>query len=253
MFERLFSIAKPKPSHFDLMHAGVAYKVTLKRAAAARRFTLRVRSASRDVVLTVPVRSSLVAAREFAERHLDWIQNRLAQLPQQVLLLPGARVPVRGVDHLIVHRPGFRKTVWIEANQSSGLADAAMLLCVTGEAEHIERRVRDYLKRQARTDIEAAVRHHTRTIGKVASNVTLRDTTSRWGSCTSRGSLNFSWRLILAPGYVLDYLAAHEVAHLVHMNHSAQFWELTAKLAPGWSRAEAWLKSQGAALHRFDN
>ena len=253
MFERLFGNTRPKPTHIDLMHGGIAYKVTLKRAASARRFTLRVRSASRDVVLTVPVRSSLVAARAFAERHLDWIEKRLAQLPQPIRFVPGARIPVRGVEHLVVHRPGLRKTVWIEANPDGRSSAATMLLCVAGEVGHIERRIRDYLKREAKADIEAAVRHHTTTIGKVARNITLRDTTSRWGSCSSKGSLNFSWRLILAPGYVLDYLAAHEVAHLVHMNHSDQFWALTARLAPGWMRAETWLKGHGIGLYRFDS
>jgi predicted metal-dependent hydrolase len=81
--------------------------------------------------------------------------------------------------------------------------------------------------------------------------VGLRDTTSRWGSCSSQGSLNFSWRLILAPAYVLDYLAAHEVAHLVHMNHSARFWKLTRKLCAETDRAEAWLKAHGKDLHRY--
>ena len=84
-----------------------------------------------------------------------------------------------------------------------------------------------------------------------AESVTLRDTTSRWGSCTAQGALNFSWRLIMAPPFVLDYLAAHEVAHLVHHDHSARFWTLTRRLAPETDRAEAWLRAQGASLHRY--
>ena len=247
MFGRLFAAKPEAQTHIDLLHDGVAYKIQLKRAPSARKFTLRVRSASRDVVMTVPSKSSLRAATEFAERNAAWIESRLKKLPATIRFLPGETIPVRGIDHVIAHRPAVRKTVWIEMDRSS----VQLLLCVSGEANHTERRIMDYLQREARRDIEAAVKFHAGKIGKSVSQITLRDTTSRWGSCSSRGSLNFSWRLILAPGFVLDYLAAHEVAHLVHMDHSSRFWSLTASLVPDYARAEVWLKTHGAALHRF--
>ena len=125
------------------------------------------------------------------------------------------------------------------------------LICVSGELPHIARRVADFLKREARKDLEAAVARHAARLSVKPRGVVLRDTASRWGSCSSTGRLNFSWRLILAPPYVLDYLAAHEVAHIVHMNHSPLFWKLTRRLFPETERAEAWLKTHGAALHRF--
>ena len=251
MFGRLFAQKPDTQTHIDLVHGGVAYKIMLKRNLTARKFTLRVRSASRDVVLTIPARSSLIAAREFVERHSGWIESRLQKLPQPISFRTGETIPLRGVDHLICHRPNIRKTIWIEANLAGSVTDPALLICVSGEIEHIERRIQDFLKREAKRDIEAAVRCHTSKIGKSARKITVRDTTSRWGSCSSKGSLNFSWRLILAPGYVLDYLAAHEVAHLVHMDHSQKFWTLTRNLAPQTQKAEAWLKSHGASLHRF--
>jgi predicted metal-dependent hydrolase len=105
--------------------------------------------------------------------------------------------------------------------------------------------------REARRDIEAAVARHAGKLGVSPRRITLRDTTSRWGSCSSTGALNFSWRLIMAPSYVLDYLAAHEVAHLVHMNHSPAFWKILGKLSAHVERAEAWLKINGAGLLRF--
>ena len=117
------------------------------------------------------------------------------------------------------------------------------MLCVAGEAPHIARRVGDFLKREARKDLEAAVARHAYRLGVAPRKIALRDTSSRWGSCSSTGGLNFSWRLILAPPFVLDYLAAHEVAHIVHMNHSPMFWKLTHRLFPETERAEAWLKS----------
>ncbi len=233
-----------------LSHAGETFKVELKRVASAQRFTLRVRNATRDVVLTMPARGSVHTARDFAERHAAWIGARLKRLPQPVPFAPGSIIPLRGINHVIVHRPDMRGTVWVEPYMGRD-ACAMLALCVAGEAPHVARRVSDYLKKQAKLDIEAAVTQHTKTIGRPARSITLRDTTSRWGSCTAAGALNFSWRIILAPAYVLDYLAAHEVAHLIHMNHGKRFWALTHKLAPQTERAEAWLKAHGASLHRY--
>ncbi|GAB4066155.1 M48 family metallopeptidase [Ancylobacter sonchi] len=220
--------------------------VTLRRDARARRYTLRVRAATRDVVLTMPARGSLKEAIAFAERHTGWIAVRLAQLPVVVAFTPGATVPLRGVPHVIVHRPGQRGTVWTEAG-----ADDAPLLCVAGEVAHVARRVADFLKREARRDLTEASRRHAAALGVSISRITLRDTASRWGSCSSTGALSYSWRLILAPPEVLDYLAAHEVAHRREMNHGPRFWATVDRLFPRRHEAEAWLKRRGAELHRF--
>ncbi|MBV9395343.1 MAG: M48 family metallopeptidase [Methylobacteriaceae bacterium] len=243
----------PRPgraSSLEIRHDGSTYKVVLKRVASARRYTLRVKNVTGEVVLTMPIRGSLKEAQAFAERQGAWIGARLRRLPQAIPFAPGATIPLRGVAHEIVHRPGRRGTVWIEAPEAQ-FPEGQAALCVAGDRAHVERRVRDYLKREAKRDLEAAVLHYTRELKLPTRSVGLRDTTSRWGSCSSEGSLNFSWRLILAPAYVLDYLAAHEVAHLVHMNHSARFWTLTQKLCPATERAEAWLKAQGKELHRY--
>ena len=251
MLTRLLrTFSSSPPLHIDLVHGGKTFRIMLKRTPKARRFTLRVRAATRDIVMTMPARGSLKAACEFAERYAGWIDARLAKLPQKTAFVAGSIIPLRGIDHCICHCPGLRRTVWIEQNINPDIA-APMLLCVSGETAHVYRRILDYLKRQARTDLEAAVTHHTRAIGKTATKLTLRDQASRWGSCSSSGSLNFSWRLILAPAYVLDYLAAHEVAHLVHMDHSPRFWNVTRTLVPDFQRAELWLKTHGSKLHAY--
>ena len=251
MLTRLLRALKPEPpSHIDLVHGDKRFRIQLKRAPTARKFTLRVRAATRDIVMTMPLRGSFKEAQAFAQRYAGWIDTRFACLPQQIAFIHGATIPLRGIAHSIAYRPGLRRTVWVERNASPDVA-ASMLLCVSGASAHVERRVLDYLKREARSDLEAAVAHHTKAIGKAARKLTLRDQASRWGSCSSTGSLSFSWRLILAPAFVLDYLAAHEVAHLVHMDHSARFWKLTASLIPDFERAEAWLKANGAGLHRY--
>jgi predicted metal-dependent hydrolase len=235
-------------SFIDVSHAGSTYRVLLKRIASARRFTLRVRAATRDVILTMPPRSSLIGAKTFAERHAAWIGARLDRLPAPKHFGAGEHVPLRGTLHRIVHRPAVRGTVWIEPAKTP---ENPPLLCVSGEAPHLPRRVHDYLVREAKRDIEHAVMRHSAKIGVSPRKITLRDTTSRWGSCSSTGSLNFSWRLIMAPGFVLNYLAAHEVAHLLHMDHSPPFWKVAAKLTPDVDRAEAWLKANGTSLLRF--
>jgi predicted metal-dependent hydrolase len=243
LFERRPSAAPV--AHLEIAHAGQVFRVALKRVSTSRRFTLRVRAATRDVLLTMPSRSTLKSAREFAERHAAWIGVRLERLPRPVAFVEAAKTPLRGVDHTIVHRPGERGVVWTE------IGAHGPLLCVSGDKPHMGRRVRDFLKREARKDIEAAVARHAVRLNVAPRRITLRDTVSRWGSCSSTGALNFSWRLILAPSEVLDYLAAHEVAHIVHMNHSPMFWKLTRRLFPETDKAEAWLKTHGAYLHRF--
>src|ERR1700689_5511125 len=149
---RLFQRHAPvEAAHFDVAHDGEPYRVALKRVATSRRFTLRVRTATRDVVLTMPARSSLKSAREFAERHAAWIGERLARLPRPVTFEPRSAAPLRGIDHRIVHRPGARGVVWVERDETGPT------ICVAGDLAHVARRVADFLKREALRDLEAAV------------------------------------------------------------------------------------------------
>ncbi len=252
----LSSLRKTAPrtseiTHLEVSHAGETYRITLKRIASARRFTLRVRAATRDVVLTMPPRGSIAGARNFAEAHAAWIGVRLQRLPKPMPFGTGEVVPIRGVNHIIVHRPQQRGTVWIESGRKSVGASMLAQLCVAGDPEHVARRVKDFLMREAKRDLEAAAMRHAAKIGVTPRKINLRDTTSRWGSCSSTGSLSFSWRLVMAPNYVLDYLAAHEVAHLLYMNHSPSFWKVVGKLTAHVDRGEAWLKVHGAGLLRF--
>lgn len=232
-------------SSFDIEHEGVTHRVRLKRVAAARRYTLRVRMARGDVVLTMPLRGSTQAAHDFARRHAAWVARRMGQMHQPVAFVPGALVPFAGVPHRLVASPGLRRRAWAE-----GEGEEARL-CVSGPANAFSESVDRFLRGEARRALTEAVARHAARVDRRVAGLTLRDTKSRWGSCTARGRLNFSWRLILAPSGVLDYLAAHEVAHLVHMNHSDRFWALARELAPQIDEAEAWLKQHGAKLHHY--
>ena len=155
-------------------------------------------------------------------------------------------MPLRGVPHRIVHRGLVRGTVWTEAGP-----EGECLLCVAGRAPHIDRRIGDFLRREAKRDLEIASRHFATELGVEIKRVAVRDQSSRWGSCSTTGMLSFSWRLILAPSMVLNYLAAHEVAHLVEMNHSARFWRLVQRVCPYHDRAKVWLEVHGTDLHRY--
>jgi predicted metal-dependent hydrolase len=233
----------PDPQLIEIAFDGTIYPVQLRRHRQARRYTLRVQAASRTVVLTMPLRGSVKEARAFAERNGGWIAARLKRLPQAIPFADGLELPLRGVPHTIVHR-ATRGTVWIEPGVQP-------VLCVAGERAHLPRRVRDFLKREAKRDLEAASRRYAAALGVTVKRVSVRDQTSRWGSCTAAGVLSYSWRLILCPPYVLDYLAAHEVAHLMEMNHSRRFWRVVARIYPDWQRAKAWLNTHGTALHRY--
>ena len=236
----------PEPQSIEIAFDQAVYSVRLRRHPQARRYTLRIQAATREVVLTMPPRGSMREARAFAERHGAWIAARLGRLPAAVPFAHGTVIPLRGVDHRIEHRRGARGTVWREAG-----SDGMPLLCVAGDAPHVGRRVTDHLKREAKRDLETAVARYADRLGVKVRRISIRDQASRWGSCSTSGVLSFSWRLVLAPRYVLDYLAAHEVAHLQEMNHSARFWRLLGRMCPDMERAKAWLDAHGTDLHRY--
>ena len=213
-----------EPSVVQVVFDKAIYLVRLRRHRQARRYTLRIDAPTREVVLTMPPRGSVREAREFAQKHGGWIAARLKRLPEATPFAHGVEVPLRGEPHRIVHRRGERGTVWTETDGSG-----QRLLCVAGEPPHVDRRISDFLKREAQRDLDAASRGYAAQIGVSIKRICVRDQSSRWGSCSNTGVLSFSWRLILAPPFVLDYLAAHEVSHLVELNHSPRFWRLVKR------------------------
>jgi predicted metal-dependent hydrolase len=235
-----------EPSVVQVVFDKAIYLVRLRRHRQARRYTLRIDAPTREVVLTMPPRGSVREAKEFAQKHGGWIAARLKRLPEAAPFAHGVEVPLRGEPHRIVHRRGERGTVWTETDGSG-----QRLLCVAGESPHVDRRISDFLKREAQRDLDAASRNYAAQIGVSIKRICVRDQSSRWGSCSNTGVLSFSWRLILAPPFVLDYLAAHEVSHLVELNHSPRFWRLVKRLYPQLERAKVWLDANGTDLHRY--
>jgi predicted metal-dependent hydrolase len=179
---------------------------------------------------------------KFLDRHQDWLEQRLAKVPNRPQVRPGIKIPVRGVPHRIVHEPSKRGTVTLSRDERGPL------MIVHGDRVHLPRRIADFLKREAKREIEALVVKHAGAVGKRARAIRFKDTSSRWGSCTSDGNLSFSWRIMMAPSPVINYLVAHEVAHLKEMNHGPKFWKLCEQLCPDTERCKDWLKRNGGAL-----
>jgi predicted metal-dependent hydrolase len=235
-----------EPQAIEVVFDKSIYLVRVRRHRQARRYTLRIAAATREVILTIPPRGTMKEARAFAQKHGGWIAARLGRLPEAVRFAHGVVIPLRGLAHRITHRRTTRGTVWSELDESG-----ERLLCVAGDAPHVDRRVGDFLRREAKRELEAASQRFAGELGVGVRRVAVRDQASRWGSCSTAGVLSFSWRLILAPSFVLNYLAAHEVAHLVEMNHSARFWRLVQRLCPDHERAKVWLDVHGTDLHRY--
>ena len=214
-------------------------EITLRRSARTRRFSLRVSRLDGRVTLSMPLRAHESEALRFAAEQEGWIRSTLAQMPMQQIIGIGDTVPVEGVMRRLVAGGG----------RSVRLEDDSLL--VPGDPAQAAARAGAFLKVLARDRLAAACDRHATRLGRPYTRLTLRDTRSRWGSCAHDGALMFSWRLVMAPPSVLDYVAAHEVAHLAQMNHSPAFWAVVEQLYPRWQTQRAWLHSEGQALHGY--
>lgn len=242
---------QPDPLGF----AGLNFALETRHNPRARRMTLRVNQARRTVTLTLPRGCDPAQARTFVERNLPWIEARIAELPEVVPFDDGALVPFEGELHEIVFRGPKRRAAVVWRQPRSGSASKKgpdhPQLCVAGQTSHAPRRLRDWLVRRCGEKLRDRVRLHAQNLGFQPRRIAIRDQTTRWGSCSSSGTLSFSWRLILAPPPVLDYVAAHEVAHLGEMNHGPAFWRLVGETMPDMTDARAWLAQHGRDLHRY--
>lgn len=227
-----------KPLHLDI--DGRTLPVVVRRSGTARRVSLRLDPAL-GVVVVLPVGMAEAEAERFARAQRDWIARRLERLPERVVPADGVAIPLMGLPHVIRHTPAARRGVWAEDG----------IIHVSGRSEHLARRVGAFLKDEARLVLAERARHHAGRLNRPLGRVTVRDTRSRWGSCSARGDLSFSWRLVLAPAWVQDYVVAHEAAHLVEMNHGPAFWQVVEWLIGDCEPARDWLKRHGPGLHRF--
>lgn len=214
-------------------------RVLLRRTASARRYSLRVSRLDGRVTLTMPPRASEARALDFIREKDGWIRNRLSERDEDVQVALGTTLRVHGKDMMVVAGPRSRIA------RDSGRIEVRAGARPTGET------VAGLLKSMARREITAASDHFAARLGRPYARITLRDTRSRWGSCSTEGALMYSWRLILAPPDVLTYVCAHEVAHLAEMNHGPRFWATVEDLWPDYRAHRGWLRKNGEHLHRY--
>jgi len=232
----------------QLQVQGLEEPVEVRRHPTARRMTLRISRTQRTVIVTLPMQCDLEQAGKFLSTHLDWVRDRLTKMPAAMPFADDAMVSLRGIPHRIVFTGRARAAAAVVEH----IGDAGHReLHVAGDIEAAPQRLRSWLIEQARKDLAERVAHHTARLGLEARKSSVRDQTSRWGSCSSKGNLSFSWRLVMAPPQILDYVTAHEVAHLAEMNHGPKFWALVRQTCPQMDEAKNWLQIYGIDLHRY--
>lgn len=224
---------------FDIATA-LDMEIKVVKSPLAKRLTLRIDEKDRRPVLTLPRGCSSRKAVEFVDAHRDWIQNMLARLPAAGRFENGEAISVMGQQVIINHCPGRR-----------GTAIEDGFLMVGGEPEFMHRRICDFLKKYAAPKLYEMSAAKAGQIGCTVRHIALKDTKSRWGSCSNRSNINYNWRIVLAPPHVIDYLVCHEVAHLAHQDHSAEFWNCVAGLCPDYENGRRWLKVRGKELYRW--
>lgn len=220
---------------------GRSVEAVITGRRGAKRMTLRVDPISRRIVVNGPLALSKRDAIGFVDANIDWIETRLAALPKCAPFEDGASIMFRGRPTLLKRRDGRGAPVYVDGQEPS--------LEIAGPAARFENRVHVALKAYAQSDIMAYCEPLAIKLGKRPRAIALRDTRSRWGSCTSAGDIMLSWRLIGAPPKVFEYVVAHELAHLLELNHSQKFWHHVENLMPDWKNARAWLKANGSQLH----
>jgi predicted metal-dependent hydrolase len=238
----LFFRTRPSiPASTTIEIDGAPVAVTVRVNARARSYRLSIPH-SGGPLLTLPPHGKWAEAEAFLFRHHNWLAARIKRAPAAASFADGGRVPLRGVEHRIIATGKLRGRVEIAED------DGEPVLLVPGEAAHQARRLIDWLKDEAQADLVARTAIHAARLDVTVKAVRMRSQSSRWGSCSSSGNINYNWRLVLAPPFVLDYVAAHEVAHLVEMNHSPAFWATVKRTLPEMDRGRAWLKAHGRQL-----
>lgn len=227
----------------DLLQVGEhTLPLVIRRHKRAKRICLRYNPTSHQINLTLPRHTRLSDGIDFITEKTEWLLSTIEDIPCKKQLKPGVCITIVGDRYRIKHVPDLGMPYQLRAG----------ILCISGKRENFSRNVEDALKRIARQRITMLSLKYADRIGGRVNRVTVRDTRSRWGSCSSNGNLSFSWRLIFAPRKVLEYVVAHEVAHLRHMNHSQRFWDLTETICPNHVAPKEWLRVHGKELYRFN-
>lgn len=232
------------PEKIDVELEQGPLSVSVRKNSRAKYYGLRL-DVRKGPVLTIPHGGNFREAQEFLAKNKNWLEARVKRMSFAKPFHDGQVIPVRGLDHLVVHEDMMRGQVKLYTGEERPV------VLVPGDLPHLDRRLTDWLKKQARTDVTARTNFHAERLGLSYKSISMRAQSTRWGSCSSNATLSYNWRLILAPEFVLDYVAAHEVAHLREMNHSDAFWNCVRETLPDMARGRAWLKSHGTGLFAY--
>lgn len=224
------------------LSADVAGALVLKPVARAKNLSIRIDAATRQAVVILPPRLSEATAYKFVKKNEAWIRSQLADLPPRIAFAPGAVIPLCGDPHLLVHKADQMRLATHIDGQT---------IVTGGDPDAFAGRIDRFLRAEAKAQITPLVQEFAAQLDRQPGRVSIKDTKSRWGSCTPGRDVAFSWRLILAPRPVLRYVVAHEVAHMVELNHSSRFWGQVEKLMPDYKPARLWLTEKGMALHAY--
>ena len=220
---------------------GQRLPLVIKRHRRAKRICLRYNPTQHTISLTLPRHTRVSVGLQFLMQKSEWLIETLREIPEKKQIKPGVVIPLLGARVRIKHERDLEGRYYLD--------DEA--LYVGGAREQFSRRVTESLRTIAISAIDEIATKQARKIGRRINRISVRDTRSRWGSCSSNGNLAFSWRLVFAPFEVMEYVVAHEVAHLRYMNHSKGFWELVEYLCPDYEAAKDWLRLHGKDLYRF--
>ena len=223
------------------IESAVDFPLKVVKSPRAKRLTLRINQKERLPILTIPNRCSAKRAIDFVMGYKDWIEQSLNKIPQTQKFQDGSKITFFGKELTICHAP-----------QQRGSKEENGCLYISGQSEFLHRRVKDYLKRQARKELWTRSKALADKLGCPLKDVTIKDTKSRWGSCSSLHNINYNWRIALAPETAINYLVAHEVSHLLHQDHSHSFWKCVVELYPQAEAGKDWLHRHGKELYTYE-
>jgi predicted metal-dependent hydrolase len=232
----------PHEPHFITVD-GKRLQVRFRSNARAKRMVLRLSRDAAGVVVTLPKRVSRTQGLAFVDKSMPWIAKQFERRPPATVIADGTIIPLYGMPHTVQATHERRGLIKVDAETNT--------IHVPGDISHLARRLEDWLKKLARSELTEASQRYAKAMDVDIKRISIRDQKSRWGSCSASGDLSYSWRLILAPPFVLDYVVAHEVAHRQHMNHGPKFWRLVLTHCPRASEAKHWFKQHSSELHRF--
>ena len=222
--------------------AVLGYDIKVNKSSRTRKLILKVDNKERIPVLTIPRYCSSKKALEFIKSNQEWIDSCLAKIPEIRRFSDGEQISLFGKIYTLQHKPHARAGVFFDGEQ----------ICISGQKEFLHRRLRDFIKEQAQKKFYHASEQLAKKIECELNDVCIKDTKSRWGSCSTRNNINYNWRIALAPDFVIKYLIAHEVSHLRHPDHSAFFWNCVASLCPQYKKGRDWLKEHGKELYLYE-